>query len=368
MNTRERFQALVNFEPVDRPVYCETIGLWDETLARWHKEGLPETVVDAVFTAPDYFGFDHLGWLPIAANTDYEPGFWPAFEEVVIEEGEGYLVKKDVGGNTVRVKTDGRSTIPQYLDHPVKTMRDFEELTWRLDPETPERFTQFLDIMIDMARANGDNTYTCAHCCGLFGMLRLLLGLTGLAVAMRRDPGLLHAIGRQWLLMNEVLIKKVREKVPVDWVFFFEDMSYKNGPMISPRAFSEFMAPYYRELVGRVVADTDIHIFAVDSDGDVSLLVPLFCETGVNMMLPFEVQAGMDVRRVREQYPNLVIFGGLDKRALFTDGAAIEEEVMGKVPPMLARGGYIPSLDHNVPPEVSLENFKEYLEKLRGLY
>ena len=280
MNVRERFHATCNFEKVDRPIYFDALGFWDETLARWHTEGLPETVIDAAFTGPDYFGFDSLSWLPIAANTDYEPGFWPAFEEVIVEAGPDYTIKRDVGGNTVRVKADGRSTIPQYLDHPVKTLKDFEDLRWRLDPGTPERFTQFLDFMIDMARAKGDETYTCAHCCGLFGMLRLLLGLTGLSVAIRRDPALLHAIGRQWLSMNSVLLRKVREKVPVDWVFFFEDMSYKNGPMISPKAVNEFMAPYYRSLIREVRAETDIRVFAVDSDGDVSLLIPLFMETG----------------------------------------------------------------------------------------
>jgi uroporphyrinogen-III decarboxylase len=368
MNTRERFRALARFEPVDRPIYFDALGFWDETIARWHTEGLPETVIDGTFTAPDHFGFDSLSWLPIAANTDWEPGFWPAFEEEVIEQGEGWLVKKDVGGSTVRVKTDGRAAIPQYLDHPVKTIADFEALKWRLDPETPERFTRFLDVMIDLARAKGDDTYTCAFCCGLFGMFRLLLGLTGLSVAVRRDPGLLFAIARQWLYMNEVLIKKVREKAQVDWVCLFEDMSYKNGPMISPKAFAEFIAPSYRELIKRVKAETDITVFAVDSDGDVSLLIPLFMETGVNMMLPFEVQAGMDVRRVREGYPDLVILGGLDKRALFTDEAAIEREVTDKVPFMLARGGYIPSVDHNVPPEVSFSNFKKFLEILRGSY
>ena len=368
MNVRERFHATCNFEKIDRPIRFDALGFWDETLSRWRTEGLPETVIDAAFTAPEYFGFDPLSWLPIAANTDYEPGFWPAFTEEIIEQGPDYTIKRDVGGSTVRVKTDGHSTIPQYLDHPVKTLADFEELAWRLDPETPERFGQFLDFMVDMARARGDDTYTCAHCCGLFGMLRLLLGLTGLSISIRRDPALLHAIARQWLTMNSVMLRKLSEKVPVDWVFFFEDMSYKNGPMISPKAFAEFMAPYYRRLIREVRTDTDIRVFAVDSDGDVSLLIPLFMETGITMMLPFEVQAGMDVRRVREMYPDLVILGGLDKRALFTDTTAIEREVTEKVSAMLPSGGFIPSLDHNVPPEVSLENFKKYLEILRGLY
>ena len=367
MNTRERFQATCRFEPTDRPIRYEALGFWDETIARWHGEGLPETVIDAAFTAPEHFGFDKLSWLPIMPNTDYEPGFWPIFEETVIEETDKYIIKTDVGGSTVKVMADGRSIIPQYLDHPVKTLEDFEALKWRLDPETPERYTDFMDPMSALAMSYGDDTYTCAHQCGLFGTWRLLMGLVGTSVAMRKDPKLLHAIAEHWVYLNEVTIKKVREKATIDWVFFFEDMSYRNGPMISPRAFVEFMTPYYTRLIHILKADTDITMFCADSDGDVTKIIPLFIEAGINMMLPFEVNAGMDIRKVREAYPDLVILGGLDKMALFNDEASFRAEVEGKVPWMLEQGGYIPSLDHNVSPEVSLSSFERFLELVRAV-
>jgi hypothetical protein len=41
--------------------------------------------------------------------------------------------------------------------------------------------------------------------------------------------------------------------------------------------------------------------------------------------------------------------------------------VQEKVPFMLARGGYIPSLDHAVPPEVPLKHFEYFLEMVRNL-
>jgi len=84
-------------------------------------------------------------------------------------------------------------------------------------------------------------------------------------------------------------------------------------------------------------------------------------------MLPFEVQAGMDIREVREKFPDLVINGGIDKR-VFYDGRTKDEmrkEVADKVPFMLKHGGYIPAFDHDVPPEVSLENFNFFLELVR---
>jgi uroporphyrinogen-III decarboxylase len=368
MNVRERFHATCSFETIDRPVRREGMGFWNETIARWHTEGMPETVTEGLFTAPAHFGLDPMSWLPIAPGAIAEPGFMPTFDNVILEQTDTFTISIDPGGKTIKTFTDGRSTIPQYIDHPVKTMADFEELKWRLDPETPERFTNVLDIMISMAENTPDN-YTSIVLCGLFGTYRNLMGLTGLSIAIRRDPALLHAIARQWVHMHKVLIKRIADRTKADWIYFWEDMAYKNGPLISPKAFQEFMSPYYREVIDYVRAETDIKWFCVDTDGDVWLLIPLFMEAGVNMMLPFEVQAGMDIRRVRERYPDLVIFGGIDKREFYEgktkDG--MRKEIMDKVPFMLERGGYIPSFDHDVPPEVTLENFNFFLELVRGL-
>ena len=150
-------------------------------------------------------------------------------------------------------------------------------------------------------------------------------------------------------------------------VYLWEDMCYKNGPMISPRAFEEFMSPYYAELVGFLRDELGIPVINVDTDGDCTLLTGKFVDAGVNMLLPWEVQAGMDVLEVRGEWPReFVICGGIDKRALYTDRGAIEAEVMRVVPPMLEKGGYIPAIDHLVPPEVSLDNWNYFLELVRG--
>ena len=365
MNVRERFHATCSFEKPDRPIRRETIGFFPETLARWHKEGLPETVVDDVFTGPPYFGFDSMSWLPISPNAAYDPGFFPAFEERILQEEGNHIIKIDTAGKTVKVLADGRSTLPQDLDHPVKNLKDFEEIKWRLNPETSGRFTDLLDIMVGMATAQGNDTYTSIVLCGLFGTYRHLLGLVGMSVALRKDQELIRTIARQWLHMHEVLIKKIREKCPVDYIYFWEDMSYKNGPMISPKVFGEFMTPYYKRLIGSVMADTDIRVFAVDSDGNLDILLGLFTEVGINMFLPFEVQAGMDIRKVREEYPELIIWGGLDKRTLAKDISDIRAMVNGIVPAMLNSGGFIPAIDHVVPPDVPLKNWLDFLDMVR---
>jgi uroporphyrinogen-III decarboxylase len=309
-----------------------------------------------------------MSWLPISPGVITEPGFMPTFEDKIIEETDKHIISIDPGGKTIKTFKDGHTTIPQYLDNPVKTMADYEELKWRLDPETPERFTNVLDLMITVAENTPDN-YTCIVLIGLFGTYRHLMGLKGLSIAFRKDPALVHAMGSQWAYMHKVLIKKIADRIKVDWIILWEDMAYKNGPLISPKAFLEFMTPYYKETLDYVKAETDIRCFNVDTDGDAWELIPLFMDVGVNAMLPFEVQAGMDIREVREKFPGLIINGGIDKKE-FYEGKTKDEmkkEVMDKVPFMLERGGYIPAFDHAVPPEVPLENFNFFLELVRGL-
>jgi len=41
MTTRERFHAVMNFEPFDRLPMVEWASWWDKTLDRWCAEGLP---------------------------------------------------------------------------------------------------------------------------------------------------------------------------------------------------------------------------------------------------------------------------------------------------------------------------------------
>lgn len=46
MTIRERFHAVMNFQPFDRLPIVEWAVWWDKTIERWHREGLPEAVVD----------------------------------------------------------------------------------------------------------------------------------------------------------------------------------------------------------------------------------------------------------------------------------------------------------------------------------
>jgi uroporphyrinogen decarboxylase len=268
-------------------------------------------------------------------------------------------------GEVIKEFKDRQSALPQFLEFPVKDMRSFEEIRPRLAPSLVERLGS--DWEYSSQVYNDTDMPVFAYTCGLFGTARFLLGFENLMLAYYDMPELIHAIGKQWVELYTSMLEHIAASAKVDAIDFWEDMAYRNAPMISPAMFKEFMLPYYKEVID-CARSLGIEIFEVDSDGNIDPLIPLFIEAGVNMMYPFEVQAGMDVREVRKKYgTKLAILGGLDKRALALDHDAITEEVESKVPHLLKSGGYFPSLDHNVPPDVSLENFEFFLKLVREI-
>ena len=141
-----------------------------------------------------------------------------------------------------------------------------------------------------------------------------------------------------------------------------EDMSYNHGPMISKRTFDEFIAPYYRRLLPRL-QERNIMPF-IDTDGDITLLVPWFAELGVDGFLPLERQAGVDGMRLRQRYPRLRMIGHFDKMTMNKGQAAMQAE-FERLTPLMKTGGFIPSVDHQTPPGVSLEDYQIFLRLLK---
>jgi uroporphyrinogen decarboxylase len=125
--------------------------------------------------------------------------------------------------------------------------------------------------------------------------------------------------------------------------------------------------PCYRRL-SELFHSNGVETFVVDSDGNPSLLIPGLLESGIQGIHPCEVAAGMDVLELRRQYKQeLLLWCGIDKRVLARDRESIRKEVLSKVPPMIDAGGYIPQIDHSVPPDVPFDNFCYYWDLVRQI-
>jgi len=285
----------------------------------------------------------------------------PVGQHVLEDDGHTQLLQNDLG-LLWRVRTDGTS-MPTWIRFPVECHADWlNKIKPRLDPEAHEY--PGLDAELAEAGRHGDAPVAAALV-GLYAFWRNFWGEEKLAYAFYDQPETLHEMAATWLQMHCRCAPRILQAARIDYVLFHEDMAFKNGPLIGPNLFDEFMAPYYRELFADLRGRGQKR-FLLDSDGNNGAVLDRFVELGMNGLYPFEQAAGCDVLAFRREHPHFVIWGGVDKRALLRNKDDVKREVMEKVPQLLASGGFIPSVDHAVPP-CPQENFEYFLELVRSL-
>jgi uroporphyrinogen decarboxylase len=329
MNSRERFLSLMAFAPIDRGFSYE-LGAWSESLARWHREGMPESV-----HLNEYWGFDRFdveAHLPLLV---VEP--LPAFEEAMLEEDEQYIIKRHPDGHVSRSLKTGTS-MDQYLSFPVKERPDFETIKRRYNPHTPARYPARWE---DQRRCLAGRDYPLAlterGCFGLFSILRRWMGTELACTIFHDDPALAEEMLEFATEYFLAVIARAVTEIKIDWFQYFEDFAFKTGPLIGPNVFRRFLLPRYRRINDFLRSHGVRHIW-VDSDGNTEMLLPLLIESGVTGHLPLERAAGMDPLKLRARYGHdLALLGGIDKRALAHGRRAIDDELYRHVPPVARR-------------------------------
>ena len=356
MNARERFNACMHFEETDRPPFYEWLGFWQETLNRWRREGLPPDV-----SHDDYFGFDKREGIPL----DYGP--IPSFVSRTVYEDERYIITETRGAGLRWVSKSLKTgtSMPQFIEFGIKTPEDFERIRDRYDPTDMRRYPknwgpELLEYYDEVDHPVGIGLP------GLFGNARNMMGLKTLIVMMFRYPDFVKEL---FDFLAEFQIEVARRAVTeakIDYATIWEDMAYHSGPHISPKQFRKFMLPGYKKIT-RFLRENGIDVIMVDSDGNIVELSGLFREGGVDGVYPLEIAAGSEPAIMRERYPDLALLGGVDKRALAAGPEAIDRE-LERLLPVVEAGGYVPMVDHLVPPDVSLENYQYYLERRRETF
>lgn len=344
-------------EEVDHVPFGVGVGWvpWAETLERWRKEsGDPDL---------DYGRI--LGYEPSFIIPAMEGGIFPPYETVVLEETEELITWRDHRGVTQRGRKDGGS-IPEFLEYPVKTPDDWNRLKEeRLRIDEPARIVQNWDELRARITQTGEAVQVGHFPWGVFGAVRDLMGVEEMLVAFYTEPEMIHDMMEHLTSLWISLWQIAAAEVQIDHIHIWEDMSGRQGSLISPKMVEEFMMPCY-DRIAEFAKSAGVRIISVDSDGDVSELVPIVMKHGVNMFFPFEVQAGNDILEYRNLYPTLGINGGLDKRALAWGKEAIDAEIE-RAARMIEKGRFVPAFDHLIPPDVPWDNFRYACERIRKI-
>ncbi|MHB1132255.1 MAG: uroporphyrinogen decarboxylase family protein [Chloroflexota bacterium] len=381
MNSRERFLATMRFEPVDRVPLWE-FGYWGGTVRRWYAEGLPQRQGIPDWVAPgqavrgggaawdntrarDFDVQETLALDPGMRRVPLNIYFAPSFEIEILEDHGEWMLWRDEDG-IIKRDLKNKASLPAFVRAPVQSREDWEQLkAERLRPtmegRLPDDWPQIVSELKDR-----DYPLAIGGQQGFYGTPRYLLGEEKVLTTFYDDPDLISDINDHmanlWITIYGEVIKQVKPDLALIW----EDMCYKSGSLISPAMFRRYMLPYYQRLTS-FLRDSGIDVILVDTDGDLSKLIPLFVEGGVTGIYPWEVMAGMDVVKVREQYPRLQLLGGIDKTQLALGKDEIDKELNYRVPGLLRQGGYIPYVDHLVPPDVPWDNFQYYRRRLADL-
>ena len=347
MTTRERLLAIATGAAADRCIFWPE-GPWPETRVRWIAEGMAQG---------HDFGFD-----PVATRLNIDFGYKPPWDTSIIRDEGSHIVKRDAYGIVRRSSKGGRDAIAQYVSFPVSDRKSWEAIKPRLSAEAAGRYRDGWVELALRSSAEEPLTFGSGHLSGFFSFLRELFGDEEVYFLLYDDPELAREILEFQVDRLTAMLRQAVGKAHVDLVFIWEDMCYKNGPLISPSLFTDFLLEPYQRYISTAKA-MGVSVFDLDSDGKVDELLPLWIEAGVNMIHPFEVQAGMDVNSVVAEYGDrLCVRGGIDKRQLARGRNAIDRE-LERIRPAFESGRYIPCADHSIPPDVSFGDYLYYHEK-----
>jgi uroporphyrinogen decarboxylase len=193
------------------------------------------------------------------------------------------------------------------------------------------------------------------------------MGIVNFNLMFYKDPELIRDMAEYWEYFTIETMRDAVEamKDTIDAIWWWEDFAEKHGPLISPRLFRDFLLPHYRNVTD-FLKKNKIDRVVLDSDGNTSPILDLMIEAGITGHWPLEVASGMDAITLRRKYGNeLFIMGNLDKRELVKGGEHMKKEIDSKIPILKEMGGYIPSLDHDIPPDFTLDRYREYAEYMK---
>jgi len=370
MTDRARAMAVLRYQPYDRlPVVH--FGFWRETLAKWRQEGRLDAadVEDYADGSPSErsierkLGFDfnwYTTWAPKHTRA-------PLFEETVLEELPGGYQKVQDENGAIVIKKPGIRCIPSEVDHLFKGRREWEtlyrpKLLWSAD--------RVDRASIPAEAFDPGRTRPFGLMCGsLFGKIRDWVGIVNLSYLQVDDPPLfdeiIETVGELSLRCAEAALATGAR---FDFAHFWEDICFKNGPLVHPAVFERKVGPWYRRITD-VTRRGGLDICSLDCDGMIDTLIPTWVGNGVNTMFPIEVGTwNASIAPWRAKYGReLRGVGGMDKRVFAHGRQAVDREIE-RLRPLVDLGGFLPCPDHRIAPDAEWDTVRYYTDRMRAAF
>jgi uroporphyrinogen decarboxylase len=356
MTHKERMLNALNRKPVDA-LPCGD-GLWGETTRKYVAEGkLKEREDHAIHFDMSWRG---AGWLNSTADLD--------FKEKILEETEETKLVLTGNGATLRWWKNKAGT-PEHVAFNVTERPAWEEQIKPHLLKLDRRRIDFDGYRKTRALAAVENRAFCWSGVAPFEQMHPMCGHENMLMGMALDPDwvkdMVMTYARFTLMHLEELFA---EAGTPDFMFFYEDMGFKEKPFMSPDMYREIMLPGHKLLFD--FAHSKGMKVVVHSCGYVEPFVPGLIDAGMDCLQAMEVKAGMDLPNLCAKFGDRIsFFGGIDIRVIASnDRSRIDEELNRKIIPVLEKGaGYILHSDHSIPPEVEHDTLHYFFDHGRRI-
>ncbi|MHB1485003.1 MAG: uroporphyrinogen decarboxylase family protein [Saccharofermentanales bacterium] len=375
MNNRERSMAILNYQDYDGMPLIH-FAYWTEVLLKWKMEGhITDADISDYSSYPNYvskiidrkLGFDYCWWFATYNRHLGLSLLYPLFEPEVLEITASGLKKVINPEGMIQYVKDGVGCIPSNAGSLLKGRKEWEELFLPKLKSMPERLD--MDELEAMKKNEWSICPKGLYCGSLYGSVRNWLGVEGVSYLYADDEELfreiIDTIGDLCYKMTEMVLST---GIRFDFGHFWEDICFKNGSLINPIILREIMGPHYTRITG-LLKKYGIEIISLDCDGKIDELLPVWLDCGINTMYPIEVGTwNADIKPWREKYGREIRgVGGMDKRVLAVDYAAVDKEIE-RLKPLVELGGFLPGIDHMITPDAIWENVQYYCDRMKRVF
>ncbi len=187
-------------------------------------------------------------------------------------------------------------------------------------------------------------------------------------VGLCERPDLVKAAMDHYAAYVEGLLDRALSDVDLDYAVLYEPIASNHAPVISPAMYRSLVMPALRRVAECLEGHGVKHRF-MWSAGQVRALIPSWLDAGMNgLTLNQAGQAGITCGDLRSEFgPELLLFGGIDWRAVVNGPETTDTFLEREVRPVLEQGGYIPHLDDTVRIYMPFDRFDYYRRKLDAL-
>lgn len=370
MTNRERAMNILHFRPADR-FPAVHFGYWGELLTEWAEQGkIPKELAEDNYDGSEKDqALDRLiGWdFNWSRTTGAQSGLFPPFEYKVLETlPDGTRRVQNNVGLIERIKP-GITSIPSEDDYTLKDREAFETLykprmlyaPERVDVEYYRHFNETRPVDLPVGLFLGS----------VLGDIRSMVSVIGMSYLIYdEDEDLFADIVDTYAEMQYQCAKRILETgAKFDFAHYWEDICFKNGPLVSPALFDELCAKHYKKR-NELCRQYGIDIISLDCDGVTEKLLPTWFENGVNTMFPIEVGVwGDQFEAARNKFgKGMLGVGGMDKTAFRKDKAAVDREIR-RMQRLASLGGFIPCPDHRLMPGSKFELVQYYAEEIKKI-